>query len=94
MRAADRIKGDINARAFWAVRGQSAYRSDEITLLIVDRPGPEVPDHRQVRCRTGANRLNSRVRRPLPWALKNSQNVQAMNCYVGVRLRLSAPTAG
>ena len=65
MRAADRIEGDINAGAAWSVRGESARGSDEVTHVIVDRRRAEALDHRQVRRRTGANRLKAEMTRQI-----------------------------
>jgi hypothetical protein len=62
MRTADRIEGDINAGA---ARGQSAHGSDEVTRAIVDRRCSEALNHRQVRRRTGANRLQAEVTRQI-----------------------------
>ena len=57
MRAADRIEGDINARATRSACRQSTHGSNEVTCLIVDGRSAEALDYRQIRGRTGADRL-------------------------------------
>jgi hypothetical protein len=63
MRAADRIEGRIDAGAAFSPRGELAHRRDKITGAVVDRRSTEALDHRHVRDRAGANRLESNMTR-------------------------------